>query len=140
MSKAMERLEQLHAVHRKECAQATDSTWRGLNWAVAEEVGEIIRLLSAESEPVGPWLPIVSAPRDETIVLLYRPLSALRGCQGARLVFGAFPLDSEGEWVWPIDGYADPINRDQWWEVLHKGGCYEDDSFTHWQPVFAPGG
>lgn len=71
------------------------------------------------------WMPIESAPRDGSYMLLYLPDSAR-----ADIVIGHW---SEGELP---NGEPDPDA--DWYEMVGDGGWPIDVPITHWQPLPQP--
>jgi len=83
------------------------------------------------SEGLGAWLPIATAPRDGTEVLLYAP---------GRLTYGAWAEPSPTPHIKYQDGFAPEPEWDEfepYW-ASWDGGFTEAAPPTHWMPRPAP--
>jgi len=106
---------------------------------VREAAAEITRL---RAEVAGKWLPIESAPKDGTPVLLYAPICDYQGVRcDARVTFGYWSAPEHGELIGDCGGvcrcleYADA--PEPYW-YSEDGGFLEELPPTHWMPLPTP--
>lgn len=82
------------------------------------------------------WQPIETAPKDGTIIQLYRP-PAIGGTWQTRVTAFWHVSEGHGAWVWPDSDFINIEDEDRDW--LDQGDFYEDAKhFTHWMPLPGP--
>lgn len=85
------------------------------------------------------WLPIESAPRDGTWIQAWRRPPSFTEGTWEPLVYVRWDEEASS-WVWPDDTYEPFTVRGR--ELadfkIADYELFEDDSFTHWQPLPEP--
>ena len=91
---------------------------------------EIVHKLNSRA-PVNEWQPIETAPRDGTVIELYRPLSKVG--TASQIIFGAWKTTV---WIWPDDVF-NPYQEGKFHNQL-ENGVFCSDEFTFWKPLPQP--
>lgn len=80
------------------------------------------------------WQPIETAPKDGSIVVLWRPQPEAP-CRGSSRIIAKWN-DEANAWIWPEESAVDIEFSDSGWEA--DGGFWSSSKFTHWMPCTAP--